>query len=257
MNSTDPHWYDALQGNPLIEKTFTKQLAAKIKAEALSTQVKKPSGVRRLLIIGAGMVCVLGLLIVYRIDLFSLAENQKQPTASITEPHLVFKAESPQKSLTDSEWQEAIKQSDADKKMLHKESIGDRKMLLFSKKSNAIGVTLIADLAEWDLSKWNWGQSGTYYTPLNNVEEGPNPKIITAWLGLDTTAIFMGMILDPAVSQIRISDDQQQEMAKIFRNEDGNTYWFAALPERRNIGYKVESLDESGKVLTNDPYFYH
>lgn len=276
MKQSNPEWYDALQGNPLKEKTFTDQLALKIKTQVILSPGKERSIPRRLSLVSTAMICVLGLIL--------FANERERFTPIITTGFSSVNAPNTSsssgikddqthaaKSLTDSEWQELINQKDPNsyKEILYTQSVSDNVMLVFSRKlDEAQGIQALSlgfDLFKRTTQKWNWEQSvfydvrrvtdGTFYNQANNKEISKD-GLITARSGLDNIPLFYGLVLDPEISQIRITDENQiQQIAKIISFKDGYTYWFAALPSQTD-GYKLEKIDSEGRVIATETYKY-
>lgn len=135
-------------------------------------------------------------------------------------------------------------------------------MLVFSKR--LVGVPgfklpiLEADLFLWDDKAASWKQttSGTYSVPFDEIKTGTTTKLTTTRFrfGEDVTMYF-GVIVDPGISDVIVSDSGgERHSAFIVLDKDGYTYWFAALP-RQTGDNKVQSLDASGNVVTEDRYY--
>lgn len=285
MNPSNPYWYEELKDNPLSRKTFTDELALRIKDKAFAStaaQNQSRTVLRPLVIVGAGLLCLLGLILFLSDkEWSSKGWNSESYTAGLPEPPVGL-PESPieaipvlsegemnqilsKKAPTDSEWEQLINNSlphedeevmSGSKEMLYKKSVGDDVMLVFSKmQKQSSRVTLGIDYYEWDSQKWNRQQRASYAIDedLSKTEKG----LITSWYELDTTPIFYGVIIDPGISQIRITNEEQhiQEMAEIIVDEVGYSYWIAALPPQ-NDTYNVETIDAEGSIISTSTYSY-
>jgi hypothetical protein len=82
MNSSDPVWYEALQGNPLRTQTFTEQLKTRISTNAQSVTTQRRTGLSRFAIISLAFSCVIGFLIfaAQSSELFGVKGNPDQLT---------------------------------------------------------------------------------------------------------------------------------------------------------------------------------
>jgi len=135
-------------------------------------------------------------------------------------------------------------------------------MLVFSKRlvqyPNIKLPILEADLFRWGSNESVWKQttSGTYAVPYEDIMNGTPNKLVTARFGFGEDIMFyFGVITNPRTSDIVVTDrDKAQHSAIKARNKDGYTYWIAVLPRQRGIN-KVQSLDASGNVLTEDQYY--
>lgn len=64
MNPSNPQWYDALQGQPLKKRTFTRELADKIRSQAIQSANRKPfSAAWATMVSTAAIVAVAAMLI--------------------------------------------------------------------------------------------------------------------------------------------------------------------------------------------------
>lgn len=264
MKSSDPDWYASLRQDPFKDSTFTYELAAKIQKEAGLLDRGK-LGLRRLLLGAAGVIFAMGMLWMAKEQgAFGFMADPAAATSSAsgTAPS---PAAASSKTLTDSEWQSFVDSNSGKeeyKEVLYRKSLREDAMLVFSKRlvqyPNIKLPILEADLFIWDSKQSVWKQttSGTYALPYDDIMNGTPEKLVTARFGFGEDASFyFGVVTDPRTSEIVVTDrDKAQHSAIKVRNKDGYTYWIAVLSRQRGIN-KVQSMDASGNVLTEDQYY--
>lgn len=281
MSQPNPEWYDALQTNPFKETTFTDQLAYKVKRNALAPG-RNRSVPHRLAFISAAIICVLGIMLIVS-ERESVTAILKGDFTSISKPNTlssrIMKTDQvpTERALTDSDWEQLINEREtlSHRDMLYKQSVGDNVTLVFSRRINDIqgtpvvnrntdghqAITLAVDYFEWNHQRWEWSQGVTYSLQrdrtgalivLDHNKEIAEERLVKAGSGVADISLFYGMVVDPSITQIRITDNQQvQQQAVIIPYEDGYTYWFAAKPNLGD-GYQVEGLDAAGNAVTTD-----
>lgn len=278
MKPETPEWYDAMQSNPLKTETFSTPLAFKIKNEALSPPSKKGSFPRRLSVISFSILAgVIGLMLFINkteqmeslLDI-SVPINNNRPESVPTSAAGTDLLQSG-KAQTDAEWEARINEDNAYtyKEMLDMLNTSDNVTMVFfrkleeSKDNQSISVGF--DYFEGNSSKrrgsvsyhFRRDENGVFYFQRGYNKEVPEDRLITAWSGLNNTPLLYGMVIDPTISTIRITDGkQEQHRAKIIPHTDGYTYWYAAMFSREEP-YTVESLDAEGRVLTNEVFISH
>lgn len=256
MNQPNPDWYGALQDNPLKGKTFTDQLAVRIATNAISSTRKTISVPRRLSLIGLAMACVLGLI------LFTNERETIKPTVTTNS------------TLADnSEWQQLVNQQSPDYDVLYVQNYNDQYTLVVSENITEVTgipviarrndppgvqiVTLRVDRFEQTMQPWQpreW--AGTISNGFRSNKEGifyeqAGEKLITAISALETTDLLCGIVVDPDISEVRVTDGQGiQHSATIIPSHYGYTYWFAPLPYQRDE-YTVQGLDSRGNIITS------
>ncbi|GMK37709.1 hypothetical protein PCCS19_07630 [Paenibacillus sp. CCS19] len=265
MNQPNPDWYGALQNNPLKEETFTDQLAVRITTNAISSTRKTVSVPRRLSFIGLAMACVLGLI---------LFVNERE---SIQPPTVATSS-----TLANSEWQQLVNQQSPDSHVLYVQNYSDKSTLVFSEKITKVTgkpviarrndppdaqiVTLRIDNFEQTMQPWKpWEWAGAVGASFRRDKEGvfyeqAEDELITAFSALETTGLFHGIVVDPVISDVRVTDGQgMQHSAAIIPSQEGYTYWFAPLPFHRDHRdeYTVQGLDSHGNVITSKSFNYH
>ncbi|MHA7966963.1 hypothetical protein ACX93W_22880 [Paenibacillus sp. CAU 1782] len=290
MKPETPEWYKSMQSNPLKTETFSQQLAFKIKSEALSPSIKKGSLPRRLSLISFSILAgVIGLmLLINKTEILESLQSNAVPSsnglASINDSASSNSSESvptsaagplstqPGQTPTDEEWEALINKNNPStyKEFLDKAKINENVTMVFSRKLEEYkdnqSISVGFDYLKWNSGEWKTSQSvfyhmrrdenGVFYFQRGINKEVPEDRLITAWSGLDNNPLLYGMVIDSEISQIRITDgNQEQYSAKIIpHSSDGYTYWYAAMSSREEP-YTVESLNAEGQVLTNDVFY--
>jgi hypothetical protein len=249
MKLSDPVWYEALQGNPVAGLSFNEELKTRIKAQALSSTVHKKWRPRRLSAVGVALIGILAcmLFVTNPSDIRNGFSEQGQQV----------------RTLPENKWQTAIdiKYPDYRNEILYKQSVGDEKMLIFSKKILELNgyqsISLGVDGFSWESEEWKWQQSVSY--SIKDPQSGGFKKALVARLfELDRTPTFLGVVSDPQISKVQVVDiENKKQEAEIVPNEDGNRYWYISAPKHK-YGYRVEGLDAEGKVIItlNEYDFY-
>ncbi|MHA6484853.1 hypothetical protein ACX1C1_23465 [Paenibacillus sp. strain BS8-2] len=277
MNSSNPDWYEELQANPLKQNMFNEQLARRIYSQATKSPNRSRLIPRRLIFISTAMIAVLGFMFyMYKSDQNSLSlysdHTSAGPVANDPLPPGESNPIAFKETLSKPEWKIYLDQKyyGFDHEVLYTKEIQYNAELIFSKaiteESNFQSIKLRVDYVEWDGAKWDSSQGVSYSFTLklngdvminNNQDDGFENHLLTGWFKMDTIPLFCGMVVDPAITEIRIYDEQmQQHQATLIDAEDGYTYWFAALPQDQTI-FNVASLNESGEIITNDTYLNH
>lgn len=285
MSPSNPYWYEELRDNPLSRKTFTDQLAVRIKDKAFASttaQNQSRTVLRPLVIAGVGLLCLLGLILFLSDREWSgkggssesymagipeppagLPETpiQAAPVLSDEEMNRILSKKSP----ADSEWDQLINNvlphedeevMDNSKEMLYKESVGNDIMLIFSKTRTQFQQAAVAvDYYEWVSQKWERQTRAAYTLPENSNDADAN-SFATGSFKLDEIPLLCGAIIDPKISQIRITNKEQdiQKMAEIISADDGHSYWFATLPQQKDA-YHVEAMDVDGEIVATGTYY--
>lgn len=279
---SNPDWYEALQGNHLRKRTFTDQLAARIKARAVSTTTSRISVTRKFAFLGASMLAVMAIIVFINGNYLNNSNmtsernsNSTNQSVSGTSSQLSNDEAIGQsddqiqfsKTLTDSEWQQLLNRDDhqgSGLEMRYKESVGEDKMLVFSSNGFADGnLYLRVDEYDWTTqvrglynnTQYQWVNNGL--TSSSMSEESYKNTIITVPTRRNDISIFMGAIIDPHVSEIRVSDNYNGfKLAEIVRDDEGNAYWFAVLTwdSIKKWEYKVETLDTESKLLSEETF---
>lgn len=304
-NRSNPDWYEALQEEPLRSKTFTKALSTKIKDEALQPINNRKSRFRRISAIGVLAVCVAGGFLLADMPsllqkgtyLGSSANSAMGSggASQATEPEVSLPAaEEPTVVLpdtvdpawgggdihsfdapaldiaspTDEEWQTLINDSypDSSTEMLYKQSIGNDRVFIFSKKVNeAAGytaVTTVTDEFEWTEAGWK-RQSRFASVPNYNLQETIDSDLLTNWYGPNLIAddrstlvmMFSGLVVNPNITSIQLMKrDEQIHEAQILPSDDGYTYFFIALPPGASESYTLEAFDADGQLIYNEAF---
>jgi hypothetical protein len=151
-------------------------------------------------------------------------------------------------------------ETDPDMEMLYKEKVGNNGLLIFTKKIDTErqgmtwGVGYINELSHsWIRGGEAWFDfvSKTQYDLiLKGGFKNLSPMYISAKEGTPFPILY-GDLIDPKVSEIRISGDNHfQQNAKIINQvHGGHSLWFIFLPNSTNTPFKVEYMDSKGKVI--------
>lgn len=173
------------------------------------------------------------------------ARDSDIPTLMVAEPTL-------------EEWQMLIDASypELRTEILHEESVGDGRRLILSRKLTAVGEAVHGVVAADEFVREGDGwqrKTRLTYTPPDNLKNS-GAGMLTGNLGIigpgkKIIGIFMGFVLDPAITRVRVKDhlDGAYE-AKLFPDAEGVTVWFARTPEQEHRRYMIEGLDEDGNV---------
>lgn len=223
MSQSNPQWYDALQGEPLRSKTFTRDLAMKIQTRSIQPVNRKRITIRRLSIISVGLVCAAGMILFSSEQgLFTnegvMPADQQVTTASSggflgnnavkmgppimqpTDPdelspesnHL---SEWPTLEIatpTDAEWETLIDASYPGNplEILYKESIGDNSIIIHSKRlekdSDYTIITVVTDEFEW--SDKGWRKASRFTKSFGDSPQVSNSDLLIGWYGKDLIA---------------------------------------------------------------------
>lgn len=305
LNPSNPDWYEALQGEPLRSKTFSRELSAKIRAEAMKPANSRRSIFRRISVISAIAVCVVGGFILMNTQgLLQKAAHLGSSTNSVmssggapqpTEPNIagpevnspaaeeptmvdpfivdpsyrdLQTIEAPTLNIvtpTDEEWQTLINDSypSFTPEMLYKESIGDNRVLIFSKKvkqgANYPVVYTVTDEFEW--AEGGWKRLSRY--TMKNIIDLQEPILISSY-GPSLTAndprtrvrIFSGLVIDPNITSVQLkSDDGNIHGAQILPSDDGHTYFYIALPPGALGRYTLEAIGADEQSIYSKDFY--
>ncbi|QAY67275.1 hypothetical protein [Paenibacillus protaetiae] len=241
MNSSDPEWYQSLQGNPLRSAAFTEQLKARIRDKAFvsTDRVGKPAA-RRLTLAGIGLI-VAAAIAFYTMSSLGYGTDQERKSAAVP---------------ADRFWLDALQAGNpADRtEILVKQRIGDAIMLVLSSRTyewndNQQNIELEASEFVEDAGQWVLRQQGS--TSIADSQTG----VPTGWFELDRIPVFLGIIRDPQIQQIQVIDsDNQVYEGKLIPSQNGNTYWYIYLPEAKG-SYKVVGLDKIGNIISSEMYY--
>lgn len=307
LNPSNPDWYEALQGEPLRSKTFSRELSAKIRAEAMQPANSRRSIFRRISALSAIAVCVVGGFILMNTQgllqkdahlgsstdsvmssggapqatepniagpevNLPAAEEPALVDPSIVDPASSFNdlqtTEAPTLNIvtpTDEEWQTLINDSypSFTPEMLYKESIGDNRVLIFSKKvkqgANYPVVYTVTDEFEWTESGW---RRLSRYT-MTNLMDLQEPILISSYGPFLTTndprtrvRIYSGLVIDPNITSVQLkSDDGNIHGAQILPSDDGHTYFFIALPPGALGRYTLEAIGADEQLIHSEIFY--
>jgi hypothetical protein len=257
MNSDKPDWYDALLGDPLRQKTFTNELANKIKSRTISP-VERKFRLRKYWI-GFAVAIVFGIVLFIRdiplLEKWNLATIGQSPagwriTGIPADEQLV--------GLINVGSREDRRQ------ILHKEVIDRSSMLLFTK-------TILAEEGKmiWEIGIANWTQGGMIWErarestiPIELVsaeeyeEAWGNNEVLRFEAGIATLQsnpafrLIYGSIADSRVSQVRVKDEKHKlyDTTLIHNVHGGYSLWYTSL-SGNNGNYTAEAVDKEGRVL--------
>jgi len=155
-------------------------------------------------------------------------------------------------------------------KMLASMPFNENEHYVFTINMNDIGVLKLSFYVfEWG-SKWAplsvnasnkvFGTTGWKQTSLitHRFDEQNREQIDgfhSEYYRMNDLSIFVGLSVDPNVSQVRITDNNNNVyFSEIVANEDGFTYWHAATDVYAN-SFTLESLDAEGNPLYTKKHF--
>jgi hypothetical protein len=178
-------------------------------------------------------------------------------------------------TLSNDDIMQIIEQSspDPDREMLYKENVGNNGLLIFTNSINADRQGMTWEVGYINGLSQGWisgGETWIDYVSKTQYEEGMNEgfeNVSTMYISaMEGTPfpILYGALIDPTVSQIRISGENEfQQTAKIIKNVHGGfSLWFTFLPDRTDTAFKVEYMDKDEEVIESylvhvDSYGYH
>jgi hypothetical protein len=284
-----PEWYDALRVNPFRSKTFTTDIAAGVRRRIVVEPAGRQSD-RRIarswlrIALAASLGGSISAAVVLTAvgpgspEAGSLLEqsaaadgNRQRAASSVVAPFWPGDRPSlPVQSPDDSQWQALIDASYPESKvsMLHKKALQDDVMLVLSRKvlsaEGYLSASLVVDEFVWSGSEWK-SQARVGYHPGDNLLEYSGKGLLTGWSGISLDSqdsgqfvtMFYGIIADPAIVDIRVTDDGGRvHAASVHDAGDGFAYWFAALPPGEKGSYTVTGAFEDGTLLHEEFYYY-
>jgi hypothetical protein len=242
-------WEERLQNGPYVDRIGPKRN----QINTIQDKVLRADQGRRAYT-GLGWIVPVTLCLAIIVGVFILnnpfQQHQEKSAASLTDRDLL--------TIMDQE------NPDPRREMLYRENIGDKGILIFTKKLSAeqTGMTWEAGYINSTSRGWNWvGGGETWIDYVTNTEydqglrEGFKRGLISVYISFKEGAPFplmYGTIIDPRITQVRITDDNNlQQMAKVVRYAHRNYYtlWFALLPDRKDATLKVEGMDTKGTVI--------
>lgn len=171
------------------------------------------------------------------------------------------------KNPTLNEWQAFIDELYPQRQRMevfNEESIDDGRRIVLSRKITAVDDAVHAVIAayefEWNFNGWQQ-RVGMTYTPLDNLQDS-DEAVLTGWFGSGPDEqgydIFMGFILDPGITAMRVTDHLGETYeARLFKDMEGVTAWFAMTPVQERRLYEVEGLDKDGNVVYSKSHHSH
>ncbi|WP_308636403.1 hypothetical protein [Paenibacillus silvisoli] len=255
MKSSDPSWYDALQGNPFKESMFTEQAALAIRSKALAASKKNRLLRPGLALIGLAVVGLLGFML--------FAQEPEVPQQSIlgTGTKSADGADHA-RSASDIEWEKSIKQGFTTPflylETIYTKRINDNVLLEVERElekidgketTAAIGVSYnerIAKSNSFEL-KDHGGMSASQLADSDTFS--------SAFYEFKGIPVFFGKVIDPDISQIQVTaaNGQSSLTADFFWDQASDKYWIAAFPSRKD-GYVVTALDAEGRRIARIIY---
>ncbi len=294
MSQSNPEWYEALQVEPLRSRTFTRELAKNIQERA-HQQADRPAGrfvlLRRAFVLGAVALCAAAVMLLTDVLPFmgdAGPNTGSDPSAAAPGPEasgedasaagalqgIAADPGAPRPALkkpepTDEEWRQlsADYYPELSLEMLHKEAVSSDQMLIFSMKRNDApdytGVSMYTQLFRWTAVGWNSFASVTY-SPPENLQQPIDKGMLVGWYGFDevandpstTITIFSGMVIDPEISKIRLSDNEENIHWATLLKRDDLTCFFVALPPSDRGNYVLQGLNEADEVIYSEAHAY-
>ncbi|MFC4779409.1 hypothetical protein ACFO9Q_21655 [Paenibacillus sp. GCM10023252] len=162
--------------------------------------------------------------------------------------------------LTNNDLNAIIPSKDADRRfILYKETIGTDKVLVFMNEfyTTKHDMNWRAGYVHRTDKGWEWEQGGEQSISLITAEQYADMQEGKRGLGLtsgymkdEVQPLAYGMVVNPYVTQVKVTDEQGNEAAAQFIKEAYNGYslWFAELPAEAHGSYLVEGIDRSGEV---------
>lgn len=262
MTLSRPDWYDSLEGNPLRKRTFTKELAERIKERTIhsaQTPSARRMAFRRIIWVGGAVLFVLGVLLFSRdtiiVDRFTSATSElaqsKETFSEIPSEIKLMEAINPEFG-------------DTGRQILYKQIVDNSRMLLFTKK-------IVSDQGKmiWEVGYANWTSEEVTWTKEKDGEiqidlisadeykEAFENGHIIRFIAQDTpissdssSRLVFGSVGDSRVSSVRITDENyaQYDAKFIDHAHGGYSLWFIVLPETQGT-IKVEALNREGLIL--------
>jgi hypothetical protein len=282
-----PEWYGALRVNPFRSKTFTTDVAASVRRQIVEEPADRRSDRRiarswlRIALV-AGVAGAISAAVVLTAvgprspETGSLVEHsaaavgdRQQAASSVVAPFWPGDRPSlPVQSPDDSQWQALIDASYPESKvsMLHKKVLRDDVMLVLSRKvlsaEGYLSASLVVDEFSWSGSEWK-SQARVGYHPGDNLLGYSGKGLLTGWSGISLDSqdsaqfvtMFYGIIADPAIVDIRVTDDGGRvHAASVHDTDDRFAYWFAALPPAERGNYTVTGASADGTLLYEETY---
>lgn len=243
MKWDEPVWYADLRHEPLKSRMFTPELRAAITARANSAAARPVNPVFRLYAAGTGVLAVV-LLVMFAIN-FPLSPDSAPNKGDLSGRHMIF------------DWQSAIDDRfpDARNEILDTIPLQDGWTYVFytttleSKGYRSISLRLGGFIRTEQ--GWQMKNELGYFIGDPHAEEVQKP-----WLISEHGQMFMGVVVDPAIEQVRAVDEQNQvQIARMTESTDGYRYWILLLSELHSGYMTLEGLDGKEQVQVSKSFY--
>ncbi|MBH5316312.1 hypothetical protein I6N90_00630 [Paenibacillus sp. GSMTC-2017] len=260
MNQSEPDWYDDLHGNPLRKKTFTNDLADKIRARTLPTVKAPPKNYRKYWVGGATLLAIGFLLFTSDAPIFDRLPSSATTGIDLSkEDNIIMPSDSKLMNLINKEKEDGYQQY-----FLHKEIIDGTSMLLFTNKfvTGQGRMILSAGFATWTSSKLIWteerlGEIDIDYVTADEYEKAFLKRDVMRFSGQkisipsdSSSHLLFGPVWSHHVTKVRITDENniQYDVKVVDPELVSYKIWYSFIPFTQGI-INVEALDKDDLVL--------
>ncbi|GKU78948.1 hypothetical protein [Paenibacillus sp. L3-i20] len=263
MNPSRPDWYDDLQGNPLKQKTFTNELADKIRSRTIST-VQAPPRLRQIYWAGGAILLAIGLGLI----LFSRETHISDRLITVAGVPVPSKENFMVIPVipTDAQLLELIKREydNLNRQIIFKDIIDETSMLLFTNRIVSGKSKRIWEVsyANWNSNEQAWtiekkGELPIDYVTATEYEKALEEGEVLRFSGEKMTSptdpssdLLFGLVSESRVSSVRITDHNNVPYNAIVIHDISGSLklWYTFIPKTEG-NINVEALNRDGLVL--------